>query len=128
VARPRLAGVTGAAGVNFRPNAGDLQKGVYTPRGERPKPTPGHPATPVPPACTVVVSAASGYEGNATPRVTKLVADGEGRVCLRAEGCAAAELMVPVLFILDLNLIASDESSPEKAGVGGSIPSLATTF
>ena len=27
-----------------------------------------------------------------------------------------------------MNMIALNESSPEKAGVGGSIPSLATTF
>ena len=33
-----------------------------------------------------------------------------------------------MIFCYKFNAMASDESSPEKAGVGGSIPSLATTF
>ncbi|MFY9825897.1 MAG: beta-ketoacyl synthase N-terminal-like domain-containing protein, partial [Thermoanaerobaculia bacterium] len=47
----------------------------------------------LPPAsCTVVVSTAKGSAGSASPRITDLVvADGEGRVCLRLEGFAAVE-------------------------------------
>jgi hypothetical protein len=35
---------------------------------------------------------------------------------------------IEAALIFFMNMIAGDEFSPEKAGVGGSIPSLATTF
>jgi amino acid adenylation domain-containing protein len=44
----------------------------------------------LPGSCTVVVSTAPGSAGNGSPRITDLViADDEGRVCLRLEGFAA---------------------------------------